>query len=151
MLVITRTDHIYDRMVSSMDLFPTLIEAADLEMPDNQPTDGVDLLPFIQGENTSKPHEWLCWQNRSWLPKTEGGFVVPTLNIHNSAIRKGNWKLVRLNEKLDSDDHIPAWRLYNLETDIGERSDLVDKHTGIVKELSSLFDSWRSSMHPSIE
>ena len=144
-------DHVYDRMVSSMDLFPTLIQAADLQMPKEQPTDGVDLLPFIQGENTSKPHEWLCWQNRSWLPRKEGGFVVPTPKVHNSAIRKGNWKLVRLNEKLDSDNRPPAWRLYNLANDIGEQKDVADKHTAKVNELSSLFDSWRSSMHSTIE
>jgi|TARA_B110000037_G_scaffold222484_1_gene297557 arylsulfatase A-like enzyme len=144
-------DSVYGKMVSSMDLLPTLVEAAGLPMPSDQPTDGVDLLPFIKGENTSTPHEWLSWQNRSWLPRKEGGFVVPTPNIHNSAIRKGNWKLVRLNENLDSGVRPPAWQLYNLETDIGERNDLADKHTDIVKELSSQFDSWRSSMHPTIE
>jgi arylsulfatase A-like enzyme len=144
-------DKVYDKMVSSMDVFPTLIEAAGLQMSEDQHIDGVDLLPFIQGENKSKPHEWLCWQNRSWLPKTEGDSVSPTPKVHNSAIRKGNWKLVRLNEKLDSVDRPPAWRLYNLENDIGEQNDVSDKHRKIVKELSSLFDSWRSSMHPTIE
>jgi arylsulfatase A-like enzyme len=144
-------DKVYDRMVSSMDVFPTLIEAAGLQMPEDQSTDGIDLLPFIQGENESKPHEWLCWQNRSWLPKTEGSFVVPTPKVHNSAIRKGNWKLVRLNEKLESGDLPSAWRLYNLANDIEERKDVSDKHGDVVKELSSLFDTWRLSMHPTIE
>ena len=144
-------DKIYDKMVSSMDVFPTLVEAAGLPMPEGQPADGVDLLPFIQGKNESHPHEWLCWQNRSWLPKTEGGFVVPTPKVHNSAIRKGNWKLVRLNEELDSGDPPPAWRLYNLASDIGERNDVADEHEDRVKELSALFDAWRSSMHPTIE
>lgn len=144
-------DEVYEKMVSSMDVFPTLIKAADLQLPENQATDGVDLLPFIQGKNEFTPHEWLCWQNRSWLPKREGGFVVPTPMVHNSAIRKGNWKLVRLNERLDSGDPPPAWRLYDLANDIGEQKDVSDKHEEIVKELSSLFDTWRSSMHPTIE
>ena len=39
--------------------------AAGLQMPKGQPADGVDLLPFINGKNPSKPHQWLCWQNRS--------------------------------------------------------------------------------------
>ncbi|MBT3482074.1 MAG: sulfatase-like hydrolase/transferase [Opitutales bacterium] len=144
-------DKVYDKIVSSMDVFPTLIEAAGLQVPEGQPTDGVDLLPFIQGENKTKPHEWLCWQNRSWLPKTEGGFVVPTRKVHNSAIRKGNWKLVRLNEKLESGDRPSPWHLYNLAKDIGEQNDISEKHGEIVKELSSLFDNWQRSMHPSIE
>ena len=144
-------DKVYDRMVSSMDVFPTLIEAAGLKLPEDQQTDGVDLLPYVQGKNESKPHEWLCWQNRSWLPEKEGGFGVPTAKVHNSAIRKGNWKLVRYNEKLESDNPLPAWQLYNLANDIGEQNDVSDKRGEVVKELSSLFNTWRSSMHPTIE
>ena len=48
--------NVYDKMVSSMDVFPALVEAAGLEMPEDQHTDGVDLLPFIQGESDSNPH-----------------------------------------------------------------------------------------------
>lgn len=144
-------DEVYEKMVSSMDVFPTLIEAAGLQMPEGQSTDGVDLLPFILGNNASKPHDWLCWQNRSWLPRKEGGFTFPTPKVYNSAICKGNWKLVRLNERIDSGEPPPAWRLYNLADDIGEQNDVSDKHKNVVRELSSLFETWRLSMHPSIE
>ena len=142
---------IYGEMVSSTDVYPTLVTAADLQMPKGQPADGVDLLPFINGKNTSKPHEWLCWQNRSWQQRDGKGTVKPTLKVHNSAIRKGNWKLVRLNEKIGAEVPPPAWRLYDLSKDIGERKDLADKHREVVKELSSLFDSWRSTMRPTLE
>jgi len=138
-------------MVSSMDVFATLVRAVGLKRPEEQHTDGVDLLPYIQGENQSNPHEWLCWQNRSWLPRTAGGFVVPTPKVHNCAIRQGNWKLVRLNEKVDSDDPPPAWRLYDLSTDIGERKDVAAQNEDIVGELSDHFEKWRSSMHPTVE
>jgi membrane-anchored protein YejM (alkaline phosphatase superfamily) len=40
---------VYSEMVSSFDLFPTLLQAAGLEMPEKQHTDGVDLLPYIKG------------------------------------------------------------------------------------------------------
>jgi len=142
---------VYRKMVSSMDIYPTLVRAAGLGMPGDQHVDGVDLLPYINGENQSKPHEWLCWQNRSWLPKTAGGFVVPTPRVHNCAIRKGNWKLVRLEEKVDSVTPPPTWQLYNLANNIGEQEDVAARHEDIVKELSVQFEQWRSSMHPTIE
>jgi len=142
---------VYGEMVSSTDVYPTLLAAAGLQMPGRQPTDGVDLLPFINGKNKSRPHEWLCWQNRSWLPRKKGGFVTPTPKVHNSAIRKGNWKLVRLNEKIGSDTPPPAWRLYDLAKDIGERNDIANQNEDVVKELSSLFGSWRSTMRPTLE
>ena len=142
---------VYREMVSSTDVFPTLVASAGLQMPKGQPADGVDLLPFINGKNTSKPHEWLCWQNRSWLPRKKGGYVVPTPKVHNSAIRKGNWKLVRMNEKIGSDAPPPAWKLYDLKKDIGEQNDLSKQHGDVVKELGAQFNKWRSSMHPTVE
>ena len=142
---------VYGEMVSSTDVYPTLVAAAGLQMPEGQSTDGVNLLPFINGKNTSKPHEWLCWQNRSWMPKEDGGPVKPRPKVHNSAIRKGNWKLVRLNEKIASDDPAPPWQLYDLATDIEERNDVADQHDDIVRALSAQFNRWRSSMHPTVE
>jgi arylsulfatase A-like enzyme len=142
---------VYGEMVSSTDVYPTLVAAAGLQMPRGQPTDGADLFPFINGKKGPKPHEWLCWQNRSWLPRKKGGFGVPTPKVHNSAIRKGNWKLVRMNEKIGSEAPPPVWRLYDLRKDIGERKDIADKHEDVVKELSAHFEKWRSSMHPTLE
>ena len=142
---------VYGEMVSSTDVYPTLVAAAGLQMPEGQPADGVDLLPFINGKNSSKPHQWLCWQNRSWLPRKKGSYVVPTPKVHNSAIRKGNWKLVRMNEKIGSDALPPAWKLYDLEKDIGEQKNIAKQHGHVVKELGAQFDKWRSSMHPTIE
>ena len=142
---------VYGEMVSSTDVYPTLLAAAGPQLPRGQSTDGVDLLPFINGKNKSKPHEWLCWQNRSWLPRKKGGFVTPTPKVHNSAIRKGNWKLVRLNEKIGSGTPPPAWQLYDLEKDIGERKNVADQNEDVVNELNAHFDSWRSTMHPTLE
>jgi arylsulfatase A-like enzyme len=144
-------EKVYDEMVSSTDVYPTLVEAAGLKMPVGQTTDGVDLLPYLVGENSAKPHDWLCWQNRSWLPKKKGASVTPTPNVHNSAIRKGNWKLVRLNEKIGSEVPPPAWKLYDLENDIGEQNDVAGAHSEVVSRLSALFETWRSSMHPTVE
>jgi arylsulfatase A-like enzyme len=141
---------VYEKMVSSTDIYPTLVNAAGLNMPAGQPADGVNLLPYLNGENHAKPHEWLCWQNRSWLPRKKGGSVAPTRRVHNSAIRKGDWKLVRRDEKLDADIQ-PAWQLYDLKNDIGERNDVAAQRPKVVDELGGLFDVWRASMHPTVE
>ena len=56
-----------------------------------------------------------------------------------------------MNEKIGSEAQPPAWRLYDLRKDIGERKDIADKHEDVVKELSAHFEKWRSSMHPTLE
>ena len=142
---------VYRQMVSSMDIYPTLVDAAGLKMPEEQHTDGINLLPFINGKKDTKPHDWLCWQNRSWMPKEDGAPVKPRPKVHNSAIRKGNWKLVRLNEKIGSDTPPPAWQLYDLANDVGEQKDAADQNADVVKALSAQFNRWRSSMHPTVE
>ncbi|MCZ6673667.1 MAG: sulfatase-like hydrolase/transferase [Verrucomicrobia bacterium] len=112
-----------------------------------------DLRPYIIGENQSAPHEWLCWQNRTRAVRTPGGYVLPNIKEkeHSSAIRKGKWKMVRLAELLDSDKPPPPWQLFDLSKDIEERNNVADAHPEIVMELDNLFNSWRSSMHPSLE
>jgi len=146
---------VYRKMVSSMDVFPTLLSAVGIEAPRDQRVDGVNLLPFIRAENEgasdSGPHESLSWQSRGWLPGTAGGHGVPTPGVYSSAIRKGKWKLVRIDEKIDSTGRPPAWQLYDLENDIGELEDVSARNGEVVNELSALFDTWRSSMHPIIE
>jgi arylsulfatase A-like enzyme len=85
------------------------------------------------------------------MPQEDGGPVKHRPKVHNSAIRKENWKLVRLNEKIASDDPAPPWKLYDLVTDIEERNDVADQHDDIVRALSAQFNRWRSSMHPTVE
>jgi len=56
-----------------------------------------------------------------------------------------------LNENVGSNDRAPAWQLYNLANDIGEREDVAEKNQAIAEELNALFTTWRSSMYPTVE
>ena len=52
----------YDQPVSTLDLLPTVVAAADGSVPATRHVDGVDLLPFLQGEQMGPPHEILFWR-----------------------------------------------------------------------------------------
>ena len=140
---------VYSKMVSSADIYRTVVSAAELKMP-TEKFDSIDLLPYLTGKEKGKPHDWLCWQNRSRLPTGDGGLYKPRPGQHNCAIRKGNWKLVRLNEDIHSKSRPPAWQLYDLASDVGEQHDIATKHPEVVRELDQLFNAWRADMHPSI-
>jgi arylsulfatase A-like enzyme len=71
--------------------------------------------------------------------------------VHNSAIRKGHWKLVRNREAIDSKSDPPSWELYDLSSDVGEKKNIAEEQGQIVQELNQVFNRWRKSMHPSLE
>ncbi len=136
-------------MPTDEDIYRTVVSAADLKMP-AQEFDSVNLLPYLTGKDKGEPHDWLCWQNRSRLPMRDGGLYKPRPGQHNCAIRKDNWKLVRLNEDIASKSRPPAWQLYDLASDVGEQHNVAAKHPEVVQELDRLFKDWRAEMHPSI-
>lgn len=51
----------YDNLVSAMDFFPTALDAAGIQVPDNLELDGVSLLPYLNGEKKGTPHDSLVW------------------------------------------------------------------------------------------
>ncbi|UMB59559.1 sulfatase-like hydrolase/transferase [Lutibacter sp. A80] len=110
----------YNAPVISLDLFPTFLNLAGGNPANNpKPLDGVDLIPYLKGENTNEPHEILFWQR------------------NNAAVRKGDWKLLKYVKKQKIE-------LYNLKNDIGEKVNLADKEPEIVKELEAYLTDWQS-------
>jgi arylsulfatase A-like enzyme len=128
---------LFSRMVSSMDIAPTLLAAAGGEAPAERPFDGVDLLPYLTGTNRGVPHPLLCWENRPWLGPR--GKQRPVPGKYNRAIRKGRWKLIRLAEDTE-------WQLFDLDADPGEQHDMATERPEIVRDLEAGYQHWRASM-----
>ena len=112
---------VYRHPVSSLDLLPTLLRAAGGSLPTNRPYDGVDLMPYLTGKESGRPHEILFWRNGD-----------------NAAVRKGDWKLWRT-----SDGHV--W-LYDLANDVGEENNLAEERPEVVKQLQSELDKWEKTL-----
>lgn len=103
-----------DMMVSSLDILPTFLTAAGGSIKSSERLTGVDLLPFLTGKREQPPHESLMW----------------TYTV-GSAIRTGDWKLLRLPDRLPM--------LYHLSADPGEQNDLalgqLDRTRSMLGEL----------------
>jgi arylsulfatase A-like enzyme len=143
-----------EQVVSSMDLFPTLLAAAGVEPPAGQVCDGVNLLPYLRDPESEAPHEALFWKNRTWAGPTHR--QRPLFGCYNSAVRRGNWKLVRtfhleVDEKPDEQFlYNQPWRLFDLSRDIGEQHDLAAEHPQLVARLEQEYEDWLSRMHPAL-
>jgi arylsulfatase A-like enzyme len=124
----------YDGLCSSMDLAATFLAAAKLPAPTDHPLDGVDLLPFLTGQQSGEPHDWLAWA-------ADQGRGVDT------ALRRGSWKIVQRQTGRGGPEP-SAWELYSLAQDISETRNLAAQHPEQVKEMAALFHQWRSQMKP---
>ena len=102
--------------IHHIDIFHTIAAAAGASVPKDRKLDGVDLIPYIQGENKEKPHKTLFWR--------EGH--------HQSVLHKG-WKLI----KADRPDK--RW-LFNLDKDPTERNNLSKGNPTKVSQLEKLLD-----------
>jgi len=115
----------YDHPIIQLDILPTLLAAVGVEAKPQWKLDGVNLLPYLTGENKTAPHDALYWRLGKQM-----------------AIRKGDWKLVRYDAHADGGDGTTAARLYNLADDIAEKTDLAAKQPDKLKELQVAWDEW---------
>ncbi len=119
---------VYEFPVIQLDILPTALAAAGIELKDAK-FDGVNLLPYLRGEKSARPHETLYWRFGQQM-----------------AVRHGDWKLVRANERgqgVRNRDELPA-HVFNLASDAGEQSDLAEKEPEKLKELQAIWDKWNA-------
>ncbi|MBT8484648.1 MAG: arylsulfatase [Phycisphaerae bacterium] len=109
------TDHIS----AFPDVLPTLMELCGGPTPIG--IDGLSFAPTLLGDGEQREHAYLYWEH------PEGG--------QEQAIRVGRHKAIRRGLKKNPD---APFQLFDLETDIGESTDLAETHPDIVRELRSL-------------
>jgi uncharacterized sulfatase len=111
---------VFDHPVISLDAAATAVAAAGL--PHDPVLDGVDLVPYLTGENQGAPHEFLFWR---WL--------------HQAAVRKGKWKYLC---------GVGKTYLFDLESDREEKHNLIEKHPEIATALRADLDKWAQTLTP---
>ncbi|MEE2937671.1 MAG: sulfatase [Planctomycetota bacterium] len=119
---ITKPGSVNSQPICSIDVLPTVAAAAGIQF--THQIDGVNLLPALQGKPLER--RALFWHYPHY--SNQGGFP-------GGAIRVGSFKLVERYE--DGRIH-----LYNLREDVGEQSDVADKHTKMVSEMRSELHAW---------
>ncbi|QBN20316.1 sulfatase family protein [Flavobacterium nackdongense] len=114
---------VYDNPVSSLDIFATIAALSKAPIIKDKPLDGVNLIPFITGNNKAIPHETI------YLRK---------FDEKKYAVRHNDLKLV-LNK-----DNEPE--LYNLKEDIGEINDIAKQFPTELQKMDNLRKEWDSQL-----
>ena len=82
----------------------------------------MDLLPYLSGDKPGEPHDMLFWRQGA-----------------KTALRKGDWKLVRHHGN-------GRWELYDLAGDQEESTDLAGLHPEILGDLLKAWEALNGQM-----
>lgn len=111
----------YDNPVITLDIPATAAAVADAKLGEGKPIDGVNLIPYVTGQDKAAPHAQLYWRfGPQW------------------AIRQGEYKLLKFGDQ--------APQLYDLQADVGESKDLARDKPEVVSELSKTFADWNGQL-----
>jgi arylsulfatase A-like enzyme len=109
--------------MTSMDLFPTLVELGGGKLPDDRILDGVNIMPVLNGERTVAKDTVYYYRGTSLY-----------------ALRKGPWKahfktIIRPygGDQLTREHDPPL--LFNVEEDPSERYNKAEDHPLIIREI----------------
>ncbi len=122
----TQAGSVCDEPVSSMDLYPTLMEACGVEIADGQPMDGESLLPLLKDPDTPLEREALFWH----FPNLS--YAGPICVSPRGCVRQGDFKLIVPYHP----DEAPE--LYNLREDPSETKDISARHPERVEDMIRL-------------
>lgn len=131
-----------DAVTGTIDLLPTAVALAGGTVPAEPIIDGRDISPILFGKSHTSPHEAQYY------------FLGYTLQ----AIRQGPWKLAitpqneSMGQDVEPDADTTAPRLYNLDKEIGEKTNVAASHPEIVAKLMVLAERKSAEIgdpHPS--
>jgi arylsulfatase A-like enzyme len=106
----------------TMDLTASILAAAGVAAPPETKLDGVNLLPILEGR-APEVERTLFWR--------------VTGARQQQAVRSGRWKLV-------VDQARPL--LFDLTSDIGERTDVIRQHLDIATRLQAALTAWQADV-----
>lgn len=138
---VVKPDSISETTICLTDLFATIAEITGQSIPENAAEDSFSFLHVLRNGDSPAQH------NRP---------PVVHHSINGSfAIRDGDWKLIFCGDSGGWSDPKPGrktasaegprWQLYNLRTDRGEQSNIINEHPQIVERLTQVMKEFISN------
>jgi len=130
-----------DRLTAHIDFLPTLAELAGAKLNDEtkKQVDGHSLLPLLENPKAEWAERTLFTHIGRWAKGAH-----ENAKFAGCGVRTPRWHMVstaraKANQK---------WELFDVTVDMGEKTDIADKHPEVVKQLSKEYDAWWSAVTP---
>ena len=142
-----------DEPITVMDLLPTLTKLAGGNAPDDRVIDGKDIWPLLSSrvDNARSPHDAIYYMKGRSLH----GIRVGDWKYRNTVDKPGKAENSRKGRRANADKRqtkVVVETLYNLRSDIGEQTNLIDDHPEIAsrmkKQLMAFETEFRKTLRP---
>lgn len=129
---------VLDQPIIQLDVLPTALAATGTQVLPDWKLDGVNLLPYLEGEAKAPPQRDLFWRFGGQL-----------------AIRHGKWKLVKGRDSpgnaaealgFKGKAEVDGAHLYDLVSDPGEKTDLAGSEPAVVRDLAARWQAWNAEL-----
>ncbi len=119
-----------DSVLTAVDLLPTFLDAAGVELPAGFEPDGESALSAFKGESFER-RKPIFWE---WKGGSDQSYTWPSLGA-----RVGDWKLL-VNKETGQVE------LYDIAKDWAEKNDVSKEYPEVVKNLTLKLDTWKRSL-----
>ncbi len=123
-----------DRIAAHIDIMPTVLDAAGVDVPSEARVDGRSLLPLLEGKQVDWPDRHIVLQVH------RGNQPIP---FHHIAVRNQKWKLVHPTGfgKQQMPTNVP-YELYDMTNDQGETNNLALAKPQVATNMKAAYEKW---------
>jgi arylsulfatase A-like enzyme len=125
-----------DTPASTTDIYPTLLDVLDLDMPEDQPLplDGISIAPAFDGSYTERERPIPFW------------YICLRGKMESRALIDGRYKI-----------HYPLldrggegkFQLHDVVADVGETHDLTEEKPELLESMLGQLEAWQESVRKS--
>lgn len=118
-----------DRLVENIDVMPTLMELAGINIPNG--IEGVSMVPLLKGEKVN-------WKDEIFAER------------NSMMYRTIDYKIIKVPGKKSGED---TYEFYDMKNDPKELSNLINigSYSSLIKEFKNKLEQWQSTKLPSVQ
>ncbi|MCX6629887.1 MAG: arylsulfatase [Candidatus Solibacter sp.] len=127
------------RLAAHIDIFPTLAELGGAKMPAGLQVDGRSLAPLLRDGQAAWPDRNLFTHVGRWDKGKAAEAKYAKCRVRNnrfSMVSPGPGK---------------GWELYDLQSDPGEKTDVLANFPDVVRKMDAAYDQWWQDILPCLE
>jgi arylsulfatase A-like enzyme len=118
---------IYNEAVISLDIFSTIIAQSSVPIKTKNTLDGVNLIPYISGDEKGVPHDFLFWR------KFDQNEFACRNDLGEKIVVKSDTQMV-----------------FNLNQDISEKNNVIENHSELFNNIFIKYQDWKLEMQDPI-